>query len=91
MRLQRDGRQPVCMKSSHELDQALLTAVEHTHEKQRELVEEPPESPRAKVLATDVVQRAEDVDVLAKDARLATEAESDVPGAQDRDGVRPTD
>jgi hypothetical protein len=43
------------------------------------------------VLAADVVHRVEDVDVLATDARLATEAESDVAGAQARDGAGPTD
>ena len=91
MRLQRDGRQPVRMKSRHELDQALLTAVEHTQEKQRELVRESPESARAEVLATDLVRRAEDIDVLATDARLATEAESDVGDARERGAARLTD
>jgi hypothetical protein len=71
------------MESREELDRALLRAVEHTEEKQRELAEEPPGSPRAPSLATDLVHRAEDVDALATDARAATEEDVD-PGDADR-------
>jgi hypothetical protein len=83
MPLQRLEAQPLRMESREDLDRALLTAVEHTEEKQRELVDEPPGSPRVDTLATEMVHRAEDVDVLAADAREATEDEAGRP--------RPTD
>ena len=85
MRLQRPDPQPLIVKNRNELDHALLTAVEHTEEKQRELVEEGPESPRAEALASDLVHRVEDVDILAADARVATEQEVAT------DGGRPAD
>jgi hypothetical protein len=61
-----------------ELDDALATAVEHTEQAERALLDEPAGSPRAEALAEDVVHRAEDVDVLAAEARDM--AESEDPG-----------
>ena len=92
MRLQRHPRQPDRVEPREDLDRALLTAVEHTEEAQHQLVEEPPGSPVAETLAMELVQRAEDVDILAADARAATEAEMAVDGAGGADdGRRPAE
>jgi hypothetical protein len=85
MRLQGLRPQPLHMESREQLDRALVTAVEHTEQKQRELVDEPPGSPRAGTLATEVVHGAEDLDVLAADAREATEEEISRPRPTDSD------
>jgi hypothetical protein len=63
-----------------EIDHALEVAVGHTREAQDALVQEPPGTPRSVDIATDVVQRAEDVDVLATEARETVEGQGP-PGA----------
>jgi hypothetical protein len=62
-----------------ELDRALLTAVEHTQDAQQALVEEPPGTPRSVELADGVEHGAEDVTVLATEAREVTDAEAAAP------------
>jgi hypothetical protein len=61
------------MEKPEEIDQALLTAVEHAEEAQVGLIEEPVGSTRSVELASNVVHRVEDVDVLAGEARVVTE------------------
>lgn len=65
------------MEKREELDHALEVAVEHTKEAQVAVVEEPIGTPRFADLVHDVEQRAEDVDALASDARVATESDLD--------------
>ena len=63
-----------------ELDHALEVAVEHTKEAQGALIEEPAGSSRSVELATDVEQRAEDIDALASEVLVSTEAEAGPKG-----------
>jgi hypothetical protein len=74
MSVQPETGQPVHMERPDEIDRALQTAVEHVEEAQVGLIDEPLGSSRSVEFASKVVHRVEDVDVLATEARAATEA-----------------